>query len=209
MAKIFTIAQQKGGAGKSTLAATLAVAWAKRKSVAVLDIDPQGSLSAWYKVREAALGEDKTGLTFEAVTGWRAARAVEKLAADHDIVVIDSPPHADTDAKIAIRPADLVVIPTQPSPLDVWATEPTLALAAKEKTTPLIVLNRVLPRANLTARMITRLGDYEVRVAKSTLGNRVAHPDAMAHGLTATETKPASTAAKEIRALATELLKKV
>ncbi len=209
MAKIFTIAQQKGGAGKSTLAATLAVAWAKRKSVAVLDIDPQGSLSAWYKVREAALGEDKKGLTFEAVTGWRAARAVEKLAADHDIVVIDSPPHADTDAKIAIRPADLVVIPTQPSPLDVWATEPTLALAAKEKTTPLIVLNRVLPRANLTARMITRLGDYEVRVAKSTLGNRVAHPDAMAHGLTATETKPASTAAKEIRALATELLKKV
>lgn len=210
MAKIFTIAQQKGGAGKSTIAAHLALAWAaKRNAVAILDIDPQGSLAAWHELREAALGETSGGITFDSVTGWRAARAVEKLSADHDIVVIDSPPHIETDAKVAIRPADLVVVPAQPSPLDVWATEPTLKLAAKEKTPVVIALNRVPPRANLTAQMMARLRGYDVTIAKATLGNRVAFAEAMAHGLTAIETKSSSVAAKEIRALAAELLKKV
>ena len=207
-AKVFAIAQQKGGAGKSTLAAHLALAWAlKRKSVALVDIDPQQSLAAWYAQREQTLGEDKTAITFEAVTGWRAARTVEKLAESHDFVLIDTPPHADTDARVAVRAADLVVIPVQPSPLDLWATLPTLELAAKEKSIPVLALNRVPPRANLTAQMITRLGDYKVRVAKSLIGNRVAFAEAMASGRTALETKGASIAAKEIRALATELAK--
>lgn len=209
-AKIYTIAQQKGGAGKSTLAAHLALAWAlKRKSVALVDIDPQQSLAAWYAAREKCLGEDDTGLTFEAVTGWRAARVVEKLAESHDFVLIDSPPHADTDARVAVRAADIVLVPAQPSPLDVWATLPTLELAAKEKSSALMVLNRVPPRANLTAQMITKLGDYPVTVAKSTIGNRVAFAEAMVSGRTALETKGSSVAAKEIRALANELAKAV
>lgn len=207
-ATVFTVAQQKGGAGKSTLAAHLALSWVlKKKSVALIDIDPQQSLAAWYGAREATFGEDATGLSFEAVTGWRAAKTVEKLARSHDIVIIDSPPHADTDAKLAVRAADLVLIPAQPSPLDVWATLPTVELAAKEKSRALLVLNRVLPRANLTAQMISKLGGYPVKAAKATLGNRVAFADAMASGRTALETKPSSLAAKEARALAAELLK--
>lgn len=209
-ASVFTIAQQKGGAGKSSLAAHLAVAWAlKKKRVALIDIDPQQSLAAWYAARESSLGENATRLTFEMVTGWRAARTVEKLAQGHDIVLVDSPPHADTDARVAVRAADLVIVPVQPSPLDVWATVPTLELAEKEKSSPLLVLNRVPPRANLTAQMITKLGGYKVRVAKSTIGNRVAFPDAMVTGRTALETKTASVAAKEIRALASEILQKI
>ncbi|MEQ8442887.1 MAG: ParA family partition ATPase [Alphaproteobacteria bacterium] len=208
--KILTIAQQKGGAGKSTLAAHLALAWVlKRKSVALVDIDPQQSLAAWYAAREEQFGEDKTGLTFEAVTGWRAARTVEKLADDHDYVLIDSPPHADTDARVAVRAAGLVLVPAQPSPLDIWATMPTLELAQKEKSDVLLVLNRVPPRANLTAQMITKLGDYPVKVAKATIGNRVAFADAMVTGRTALETKGSSVAAKEIRALANELARKI
>ncbi len=208
-ARIFTIAQQKGGAGKSTLAAHLALAWSlKRKSVALIDIDPQQSLGAWYAARQKTLGNDATGITFEAVTGWRAAGMVEKLAASHDYVLIDSPPHADTDARVAVRAADLVIIPVQPSPLDVWATLPTLELASKEKTSVLLVLNRVPPRANLTAQMITKLGGYPVSVAKSMIGNRVVFAEAMATGRTAQETKGSSIAAREIRALANELTKK-
>ncbi len=210
MAKVFTVAQQKGGAGKSTLAAHLAVAWLRnRKSVALVDIDPQGSLTRWYSIREEKLGEDAAPLSFAEVTGWRTQRAVEDLAKAHDIVVIDSPPHAETEAKIAIRAADLVIVPSQPSPLDVWATMPTLELAEKEKTPVMIVLNRVPPRASLTARMVTKLGDYKVTVAKSPVGNRVAFADSMASGLTALETKPSSTAATEIRSLAQELAGKV
>lgn len=206
-ATVFTVAQQKGGAGKSTLVAHLALAWASRKrAVAIVDVDPQQSLGAWYAAREKTLGEDATGLTFEAVTGWRASGAVEKLARDHDIVLIDSPPHADTDARVAVRAADHVLIPAQPSPLDVWATVPTLEMVKKEKTQAIMVLNRVLPRANLTAKMITKLGGYPVRVARATLGNRVAFADAMATGQTALETSKTSLAAKETRALAKELL---
>jgi len=210
MAQVFTVAQQKGGAGKSTLAAHLAVAWLRsRKSVALVDIDPQGSLTRWFEVRGSTLGEEAAKLTFADVTGWRTQRTVEDLAKSHDVVVIDSPPHAETEAKIAIRAADLVVVPSQPSPLDVWATMPTLELAEKEKTPVTIVLNRVPPRASLTARMVTKLGDYKVSVAKSPVGNRVAFADSMASGLTALETRPSSTAAVEIRALAKELAGKV
>lgn len=206
--KIVTIAQQKGGAGKSTLAAHLALAWAlKKKSVALVDIDPQQSLAAWYGQREISLGADQTRITFASATGWRAAGVVEKLAKTHDYVLIDSPPHADTDARVAVRAADLVLVPAQPSPLDVWATLPTLEMAVKEKSAVLLVLNRVPPRANLTAQMITKLGGYKVTVAKSTIGNRVAFADAMVSGRTALETKASSVAAKELRALANELAK--
>lgn len=207
---VFAIAQQKGGAGKSTLAAHLAVAWSRAgRSVGLVDIDPQGSLSFWHRVREQRLGSGETGLDFADVTGWRTQKTVDDLARRNDIVVIDSPPHAETEAKIAIRAADLVIVPSQPSPLDVWATTPTLELAAKEKSPVSIVLNRVPPRANLTARMITKLGEYEVRVAKATIGNRVAFAESMAIGLTALEAKPRSTGSLELQALADELLRAV
>lgn len=207
-AKVFTVAQQKGGAGKSTLAAHLAVCWSiQGKRVALVDIDPQGSLANWHAVREETMGAGETGLTFDQVTGWRTQRAVETLARDHDVVVIDSPPHAETEAKIAIRAADLVVVPSQPSPLDVWATVPTLEVAAKEKTQVVIALNRVPPRASLTGDMMARLKDYDVALAEAPVGNRVLFASAMAEGRTALEVRPSSTAAGEIRALADELFR--
>jgi chromosome partitioning protein len=208
-AKIFTVAQQKGGAGKSTLAAHLAVAWlARKKRVALVDIDPQSTLADWFAARQETLGEGAGGLAFESVTGWRAAKAIDALAREMDFVVVDSPPHAETDARVAVRAADLVVIPTQPSPPDVWATRPTLDLAAKEKRPAVLVLNRVPPRALLTDRMTEKLAGYDVKIAKSRLGNRVAFAESMAEGLTASEYKKSSQAAKEIRALANELQKK-
>ena len=205
-AKVITIAQQKGGAGKSTLAAHLAVAWhMARKKVALVDIDPQQTLGQWYATRREQLGEAADRLAFEGVTGWRAARTIEALAADRDFVVVDSPPHAETDARVAIRAADLVVVPTQPSPLDVWATRPTLDLAAKERTPAVLALNRVPARASLTERMLEKLAAYDVRLAKATLGSRVAFAESMALGLAAPEHKPNSLAAREARALAKEL----
>lgn len=207
--KVFTVAQQKGGAGKSTLAAHLAVCWSRRnKSVALIDIDPQGSLSAWYAERQIALGSNNTGLSFHSVTGWRTKNTVDAVSKDHDIVIIDSPPHAETEAKIAVRAADLVIVPSQPSPMDVWATKATLELAEKEKSSVIMVLNRVPPRASLTARMIERLNNLAVAVAKSSIGNRVAFAESMVDGLTAIETKPRSLASSEVSALASELLKK-
>src|SRR6266404_1988557 len=92
---VITIAQRKGGAGKTTLAAQLAVVWARQGArVAVLDIDPQGSLAAWIDLRRARLGAEAIGFDFAALPGWRAAQWVEDRAREADLVVIDGPPHA-------------------------------------------------------------------------------------------------------------------
>jgi chromosome partitioning protein len=206
---VITIAQQKGGAGKTTLAAHLAVAWAGQgRRVALVDIDPQGSLAAWHAVRTERLGGGAAGPDFAAITGWRTAAEVEHRARDHDIVVIDSPPHAETEAKLAIRAASLVVLPVQPSPMDVWATRPTLDLAAQEKVPALLVLNRVPPRANLTETMLAKLAELGAAVAEARIGNRVALATALAEGLGITEAAASSRAAEEIAAAAAEIARR-
>jgi len=207
---VITIAQQKGGAGKTTLAAHLAIAWAGQgRNVALVDIDPQGSLAAWHALRTERLGDGKTGLDFAAITGWRTAAEVERRARDHDIVVIDSPPHAETEAKLAIRAAHLVVMPVQPSPMDVWATQPTLYLARQERVKVLLVLNRVPSRANLTEAMLAKLADLGAAVADSRIGNRVALATSLVEGLGITEAAPSSRAAEEIVAAAEEIMRRV
>jgi molybdopterin-guanine dinucleotide biosynthesis protein len=152
-AKIITIAQQKGGAGKTTLIVHLATFWSGQGlSVAVADIDPQGSVTQWAKLRAEKQGRAAPFVL--PVTGWRTAAEVERLAKTYDIVLIDSPPHAATEARIAVRAAHQVLIPLQPSVLDLWATKATLDLAAEEKRPAQLVLNRVPPRgkASATAR---------------------------------------------------------
>jgi chromosome partitioning protein len=120
MAIVITVAQQKGGTGKTTLAANLAAALAPASRVALLDIDPQKSLTRWHAIR-IARDVQAAALTFSDVSGWRLAAELARLKRSHDVVLIDSPPQIDTDARLAIRGADLVLIPVQPSPPDVWA----------------------------------------------------------------------------------------
>ncbi|MDO9500958.1 ParA family partition ATPase, partial [Falsiroseomonas sp.] len=185
--KVITIAQQKGGAGKTTLAAHLAVAWASAgRRVVVLDIDPQASLTGWAEIRKALPAAPEMP-DIRAITGWRVASEVDKLKKDFDVVLIDSPPHAETEARVAIRVADLVVVPIQPSPMDLWATQATLDLAKQEKSAILLVLNRMPPRARLAEAMEAAIGKLGVKVAKSTLGNRVALASALLEGRGITE----------------------
>jgi chromosome partitioning protein len=206
--KVLTVAQQKGGAGKTTLVAHLAVAYAAAgKSVAAVDIDPQQSLSAWYRLREETLGDAGAGLLVSQIKGWRSRGEVAALARDHDLVLIDSPPHAETEARIAIRAANLVLVPVQPSPMDVWATRATLELAAAEKVPALLVLNRVPPRANLTDEMAAEAGRLGAKIAEARIGNRVAFASALAAGRAVGESHPRSPAAQEIAALAEEVLR--
>ena len=208
-AKIITVAQQKGGAGKTTLAAHLAVTFtAAKQKVAVVDIDPQQSLTMWYKLREDRLGDAGAGLLVSQIKGWRVRNEVERLAASHDVVVIDSPPHAETEAKIAVRGANLVVVPVQPSPMDVWATRPTLELAATEKVPVLVVLNRVPPRANLTEEMLSEVQGFGASIADTRIGNRVVFASALSEGRAVGEVQPSGKAAREIAALAKEILKR-
>jgi chromosome partitioning protein len=207
-AKILCVAQQKGGAGKTTLCAHLAVALAAgRRDVAVLDIDPQQSLTMWYQQRKALFGDDGAGLDVESIDDLRKSSTVKKAARGRDILLIDCPPHAESEAKFAVRSADLVVVPVQPSPMDIWATRPTLDLAAREGVPVLIVFNRVPARANLTDEMLAEAKAYGVRVARTHIGNRVIFAGALNEGLTASEMAPSGRAAGEIDRLAREVLR--
>ncbi len=206
--KVLTLAQQKGGAGKTTLAAQLAVAFAAAgHGVALVDIDPQGSLMRWHQLREATAKAGRIGFT--AVTGWRAQATVDKLRADNDLVVVDSAPHAEIEAKIAVRVADLIVVPMQPSPLDLWATAPTLALARSEKRKALIVLNRDQTRMKLSEALAGPIAELGAAVADTTIGNRTAFAASMMEGLGVVETAPRTKAAAEMLALADEIMRRL
>ena len=203
-AKVITIAQQKGGAGKTTLAAQLAVAFAADgKRVALVDIDPQASLADWHRLRDGA--QVRYPLDMSEVAGYRVSTELSRVKSSYDIVVVDSPPHAETEAKLAIRAADLVLVPVQLSPMDIWATGPTVQLARTAGVPVLLVLNRVPPRANIVQIMRTQLAEQELPVARATIGNRVAFAESMLEGLTVLESAPGSTAAAEIDALRQEI----
>lgn len=209
-AKVLTIAQQKGGAGKTTLAAHLAVAFSRAgRRVALVDIDPQASLGAWFEVRAGAPSPHAVPLHFSSVSGWKTATEVDRLKRHHDLVIIDSPPHAETEAKVAVRAADLVLVPVQPSPMDIWATAPTIELARAERVPILVVLNRVAPRGRLVEAMRARLRDQELPVAAAALGNRIRFAASMLEGRTLVEQAPKSTGAQEVIRLAEEIGEKL
>ncbi|MBV8165822.1 MAG: ParA family protein [Alphaproteobacteria bacterium] len=214
-ATVVTVAQQKGGAGKSTLAIHLAVAWAKAgQRVAVVDIDPQASVSHWDERRGSngnGKGHAGNGEMPHVIklAGWRTANEVDRLGREHDIVVIDSPPHAATEARIAVRAAKLVVVPMQPSVMDLWATQATLDMAKAERVPALIVLNRVPPRSRAAEEVAAEVATMGVPLAEQRIGNRVALASAMHRGKGITEYEATSTAAQEIEALAREILGRV
>lgn len=202
---VLTVAQQKGGAGKTTLAAQLAAALAADRRVALLDIDPQRSLARWHARRKTEARAAAAGVTFADTSGWKLAAEIERLRRDHEVVLIDSPPHAETEARLALRAADLVLVPMQPSPLDLWATGPTLDLARAERREAKVVLNRAPARGRLleaTKAELTRAG---VEALPASLGNRSAYAMAMAAGLGVTESAPRSLAAEEVRGLVSAL----
>ncbi len=100
--RVITVAQQKGGAGKTTLAVNLATALAQQgRSVALLDTDPQGSLGRWFMARRATL--DDVGLEFSTSSAWGVSYEVEKLRRHVDVIIIDTPPKVDSDLRPALR----------------------------------------------------------------------------------------------------------
>lgn len=203
-AKTIAIAQQKGGAGKTTIAVQLAACWVKQGlKVAMLDVDPQGSLSAWYGLRQEA-GIDSS-LTASDVQGWKLATEIDRLKSDYDLLIIDTPPHAETDARVAVRAASLILVPVQPSPMDLWATKPTLEMAKREKSQALLVLNRVPARNKLADTIRAKIAEEGLPLAETQLGNRSGFAASMMEGKGIVETSPRSTGADEVRALADEI----
>ncbi len=203
-AKILAVAQQKGGAGKTTIAVQLGVWWAcQGRKVTLLDVDPQGSMNAWHGLRsEAGLGDSPQSAE---VSGWKLSSEIDRLKRENDLIIVDTPPHAETDARVAVRAAELILVPVQPSPMDWWATKPTLDMAAKEKTKSLLVFNRLPARGKLADAIRAKIEEAGLKLASASLGNRSAFAVSMMEGKGVAETQPKGSAAAEIAALAAEI----
>lgn len=215
MALVIAIAQSKGGAGKTSVTVHLACALGGRrfgeddvrKRVGLVDLDPLESLTKWFHLRETRLGPDAR-LSLYTGTGWRAQGEIDRAKLDSEIVLIDAPPHDEVALRTAVRAAAVTIVPMQLSPMDLWATWPTLELVAREGGHALIVLNRVPPRARVADALVADMTRAGMPISRACLGNRTAFVAALIDGRGVTETEPRSAAATEIRLLADEVLRK-
>lgn len=186
MGQVITIAQQKGGAGKTTLAVNLAVGFARAgKSVALMDTDPQGSAGRWFMARLD--DRDTPDIEFSTASAWGVPYECRKLARIHDIVIIDTPPKADSDLRPALRAADLVLIPVASSHLDLWAVEVVLYLADRENKPVAMVMTRVRAGTRLAADVAAAASQMEADLVQTPLSNRVIYAETLGRGRTALE----------------------
>ncbi|TVS02723.1 MAG: ParA family protein [Rhodobacteraceae bacterium] len=203
--KVITIAQQKGGSGKTTLAVNLGVMLARAgKTVAFLDIDPQGSLGRWFMTRhEVGRAE---GMEFSTASAWGVGYEVGKLRDAADIVIIDTPPKADSDLRPALRAADLVLVPVASSHVDLWATDGVLDLARREDCGVLVVLNRARAGTRLGAEIAEATKALEAAIAETQIANRVAYAETLGQGLGGIEGARSPAIRAELEALLAEVL---
>ncbi len=205
--KIITVAQQKGGSGKTTVAVNLAVALRGRgHSVALVDTDPQGSMGRWFMERLQTGGGEDEGLEFSTSSAWGASYESEKLKKRFDFVIIDTPPKIDSDLRPALRVADLVIVPVASSHVDLWATEGVLDLARREKASVLVVLNRTKSNTRLGVEIAEKTADLGAQVMETQLANRVAYAETLGLGQGASEKPRATPARAEIEAFTDEIL---
>jgi chromosome partitioning protein len=210
LSKVIAIAQQKGGTGKTTLAVHLALAFIKYHNlkVAVIDTDPQGSLGKWFMIRtEKKISNDN--LTFKTASLWGAQYESKTLKNDHDIVIIDTPPKIESDARPSIEAADLVLIPMSASHVDFWATGAIVDIAKKANKKILIQINR----SNQRSKLITKTNDFIKSLAlsstKTIIGNRQIYASSMGEGKTAVEKQKKGNAVEEIKNLSEQILSEI
>ena len=204
---ILALLNQKGGVGKSTISVHIAASLAKRgRRIMLVDADPQGSALDWSASRQAeplfpVIGLPRPNLHKE----------IPNHVGRYEDVVIDGPPRVNELTRSALLAADMVLIPVQPSPYDVWAAKEIVdlireAVVFKEKLKSAFVINRKIVNTAIGRDVVEALAGYELPVFAASVSQRVAFAESAARGSTVIEDSPQGPAAAEIEAVVNELL---
>lgn len=203
--KVIAVLNQKGGAGKTTIATHLARALQlEGLDVLLVDSDPQGSARDWAAVREdnplAVVGIDRPTID----------RDLKKIT-KKDFVVIDGAPQAADLAVSAIKAADFILIPVQPSPYDIWATADLVELVKQRmevtdgKLRAAFIVSRAIKGTKISREITAALKDYDLPVLDTSIVQRVTYPVTATAGSTVLDSEPHSDGAREIIAMVAEI----
>ena len=204
---IYAFLNQKGGVGKTTLAIHVADALSRRRSrVLLIDADPQQTAMKWSTFRA---GENRFSVI--AMAKPTLHKELPPIYADYEDIVIDGPPRVHDLAKSIILSADLVLMPVQPSPADVWATSETVDLVDearvfKESLKSAIAINRKIVNTVIGRDVREALSTLNTPILQSDISQRVAFAEALNTGQTVMDLDARGRAANEVDAFVSELV---
>ena len=197
---------QKGGSGKSTLSASIAVeAQAHRETVFMIDMDPQKSLTTWAKNRN----DERLGV--QAIAPSQLIAVLASLAASKvTLAIIDTPASLSDASEAAMMAADLIVIPVRPTVFDIWSSEATWRRIRELRRESVFVLNQC-PIVQTNRRLQKGAAALEAMggILQPMISARVDYQEAMLRGLGPTEINPTGAAAEEIQELWTSLRRRI